>query len=100
MTPANLYEGTLDDARLDALVDDWSGCAQVVEVRCKQGPTTHADQPVALADAVALLRARRCRAVQVRYEWEGAMWSDTLLAAPQGFRLVRMQEPTRPPADA
>ena len=92
MMSPQLYEGRVDEACLHQLVDDWVACAQILEVRCKRMAAGYADAPTDLADAVAALCRGQCRAVQVRYAWDGAVWCDTILAVPDGdFRLVRVE---------
>jgi hypothetical protein len=36
---------------------------------------------------------RRIFGAQLRYEFEGALWLDTLLTTPSGVRLVRVELP-------
>ena len=44
-----------------------------------------------LRQAVAALQDGRLRGVQVRYEWQGRQWLDTLLRSQEGLRLVRLE---------
>ncbi len=89
---ADLNEAILDDATLSALVSDLHQHAEVLDVLVKGGATTRTDgKPVRLEDAVALLRAGSVRGVQVRYNWDGDEWRDTLFGTPAGVRIVRMR---------
>ena len=86
-----LCEAALDDATLDALVGDILREARVLAVLVKGGATTLAGGgDVTLEAAVGLLREGRARAVQVRYEHRGQVWTDTLLRGAAGLRLVRI----------
>lgn len=86
-----LREAELDGATLDALVGDILREARVLAVLLKGGPTALAEGgDVTLEAAVGLLREGRVRAVQVRYEHRGQVWTDTLLRGATGVRLVRI----------
>lgn len=86
-----LHEGALDEPTLDALVGDILRETRVIAVMVKGAATTLAEGgDVTLEAAIAMLREGSVRAVQVRYEHRGQLWSDTLLRTPQGVRIVRM----------
>lgn len=86
-----LHEGTLDEAALEALLEDILRETHVLSVLVKGAAMTLAEGGcVTLADAITMLREGRVRAVQVRYEHRGQTWSDTLLRGPEGVRIVRM----------
>ena len=86
-----LHEGSLDDARLDALFEDIAREARVLAVLVKGGAETLSEGgDVPLDAARAALRAGGARAVQVRYVHQGVTWTDTVLRAPGGYRIVRM----------
>ncbi len=84
---------------LETLLTDLGQLAQV-EVRLKyaaQGYTP--DGSVSLEEGASLLRARKVRGAQFLYAHEGKLWSDTVLCGPETFRVVRMEQPTRPPSN-
>lgn len=88
----DLHEGLLDDATLDALFADIECAAELLGVSVKGGAKTMADESVAsLAHARELLRAGTVRGVQLRYQFQGAQWWDTLLRTQNGVRLVRVR---------
>lgn len=90
----DVHEGELDEATLDALVGDILRETRVLSVLTKGGAESLSEgATVALPDAVALLRAGRVRAVQVRYVFQGAHWTDTLLRGATGVRVVRIATP-------
>lgn len=92
-----LHDAVLDRATLHQLALDLESCARVLDVRTKGGRTARADAaPVDLREALAALESGGVFAVQVRYLYEGAEWRDTLMRAPAGVRLVRMQIPELP----
>jgi hypothetical protein len=91
----DLYQGLLDEAALGALLSDLHALGTRIEVQVKRdasGLVNAADQP-SLAEAFAALRAGEVRAVQLRYEHQREAWSDTLLRAGTGYRIVRMKQP-------
>lgn len=89
-----LQDSVLDAETLDALVRDWLDHAEVLDVMTKGAPGSRATfAPADLPRAVDALRSGQVRAVQVRYLHGGVEWRDTLLPAPTGTRLVRIQTP-------
>lgn len=90
-----VHEAMLDGATLDALVADVLAHAELLDVMTKGGPSAYAAfGPRELTAAVDALRAGRVRAVQLRYRHGGDEWRDTLVLAPTGVRLVRIQTPS------
>ena len=86
-----LTQGVLDEATLEALLDDLTGLTEILEVQIKGGEFSRARRvDEDLRQAVAALRGGQLRGVQVRYLWEGQQWLDTLLRNLEGVRLVRM----------
>jgi len=88
----DLHEAMLDEARLDALFNDIAMEAQVLSVLLKGGAEVLAEGgDVALPDALAMLKAGRVRAVQVRYVHRAKAWTDTLMRTATGaYRVVRI----------
>lgn len=83
----DIEDGQLDDAGLNALITDITSLASSIEVRCK-GAGEHS-APASLSEAVSSLRAGVIAAVQVSYVHRGQRWIDTVMRAPQGWRIVR-----------
>ncbi len=83
----DLDDGVLDDAGLDALLTDLAALGEDLEVRCK-GADVHS-APSTLAESAAALRAGSVRAMQVSYRYDGRRWVDTVMRAPEGWRVVR-----------
>lgn len=84
-----MVEGVIDPPTLTRLFADLAAAA-VLDVREKGGPGEYAaGGGVALDAARDRLLAGSARAVQVRYHFDGCEWTDTVLAAPVGFRVVR-----------
>lgn len=87
-----LREGLLDAAQVELLFADLGALTQVIAILEKGGAQEHAQSGDAnLAAARDRLLARQIRAVQVRYLFDGAEWTDTLLHTPAGIRAVRCQ---------
>lgn len=88
-----MVEGVIDRATLAQLATDLTAHATVVGVRAKGGVQAYADATeLSLDTAVAQLAAGSVRAIQVRYRYDGFEWSDTILATPTGFRVVRARQ--------
>ncbi len=93
-----LYESVLTDETLDALFTDVGLLPGRIEIALKSAANARATEaPVSLEEARAALRAGTARAVQLRYEHEGVLWSDTLVRLERGVRLVRFPLPTVAP---
>jgi hypothetical protein len=89
-----LHQGLLDGEALAAFVLDVELHTEVLEVRVKHGPERFADPaPVVLRAAFLQLVDGLIQGFQARYLWEGAEWRDAVIAAPGGYRIVRMRVP-------
>jgi hypothetical protein len=89
-----LWQATFDESILDRLFADLESATEVLSIQAKADPRAHAPaDPLTLAAAWERLAARAVRGVQVRYRYDGHEWADTVLCAPGGYRLVRMQVP-------
>lgn len=86
MNVADLYEGTLTADQLEQLFDDLER-TEFVQALVKGGATARA-RPSTLA-GVRRAMAEGARAIQVAYRHDGDLWLDTLMAIPDGARLVR-----------
>lgn len=85
-----MVEGLIDVATLTRLFADIQSAGTVLGVREKGGPTEYAaGEGMPPEVALERLRAGSARAVQVRYRYDGHEWTDTILAQPGGFRVVR-----------
>lgn len=90
-----VFEGHLDDEAFEALLRDLETCAVVHEVRVRgDRPNAKEDRTVSLRDAAEQFRNGAARGMQVRYEHDGALWSDTLSRCADGIRVVRIRQPT------
>ena len=86
-------EGLLIPSELAQLFRDYDRCTGSVEIVVKggRGYVTNQSQPK-LQEAEQLLLQRGVRGIQVRYEYEGARWCDTLMPTDGGVRLVRIRQ--------
>ncbi len=92
-----LREAELDEDDLRRLFLDIEAAAEIEDVRCKGAPDRRAEvASVTAAEALAQLLDRKVRGVQVRYRYQDELWSDTIIATPQAFRVVRMAAPIQP----
>ena len=87
-----LCQATLDRALLDQLVADIAALTQVVQVQTKGAARAYAaGSSLSLAEGVERLTSGAARGLQICYVHENQAWSDTLIATPKGYRLVRTQ---------
>lgn len=85
-----MREALLSAADVHALARDLREHAQIQGTLCKAGPrqqTSAADTPLEVA--LERLLAHAVPAIQIRYVYDGHEWTDTLITAPGGVRLVR-----------
>ena len=84
-----MVEGLLDAQTLTRLFGDLESATSVLGTREKGGSAKFAGGELPLATALDRLLAGTARAVQVRYRHDGHEWTDTVLAAADGYRVVR-----------
>ena len=73
-----------------ALFADLAAGAIVQQVQLR---TSSSDQAVTLADAKASFVADQARAIQVRYLFEGELWSDTIIPGNPTTKIIRNRLP-------
>ena len=74
-----------------ALFSDLAAGAIVQQVQLR---TDSSDQGVTLAEAEAAFAADQARAIQVRYLFEGELWSDTILPGNPTTKIIRNRLPS------
>lgn len=87
-----MREALLDASDVRSLHADLSALTRITGVLCKQSIRSQSPLgDVHLDEAVERLLDRSLAAVQIRYQYEGRDWTDTLLNVPGGIRMVRCQ---------
>jgi len=87
-----MSEAVLSDDEVAALVRDLRACTEIMGITIKSGPGGADDQrQLSIDEAAQLLLERAVRGVQVRYRYDGAGWTDTLMPTADGIRLVRIR---------
>lgn len=90
-----LQQSVLDAATLRQLFADLAACTEITEIIPKQAAEGYVPEhsSLTLDEARAMLLGRRIRGLQIRYNYQGSQWWDTLLPAPggEGFRIVRIE---------
>lgn len=88
-----LIEGEMDQAMLSQLVADITGCTELLEVIPKYSAQGYAPEQsdLDLTDAVDQLVKGELRGLQIRYNYQGNQWWDTLMRTPKGVKLVRVK---------
>lgn len=85
-----MVEGAMDAAMLGQLFRDLAESATVLSIREKRGPSTSPSDGSLSLDAIReQLLSGETRAAQIRYRFSEFEWTDTILAGPAGFRVVR-----------
>jgi hypothetical protein len=93
-----MVEGLIDPPTLTRLFADLEAAATGITVREKGGPGEYAGaSEISPSEARDRLLNRVTRAVQIRYQFDGHEWTDTVMALPGGFRVVRCRHETLPP---
>jgi len=83
----------LDAAGLEAHLRALASSAQHIELRVKGAAARHSDAATGSLEEVGRrLLAGEVVAVQIRFFENDDWWSDTVMAAKDGYRLVRMRE--------
>ena len=88
-----LNQAVLDTPALEQLLREIEEHAEVTEVIPKFVQRGYMPEgPLTLAEARKLLLFRSARGVQIRYQYDGRDWSDTIIMAPEGFRRTRVRQ--------
>jgi hypothetical protein len=87
-----MVEAVLSPSDLTALLADLAALTTITDVLCKAAPQQLTpEQNLTLQSATELFLARQVMAMQIRYQYDGSAWTDTVLHAQPGYRLVRCQ---------
>lgn len=90
-------QAVLDTSALERLLREIEQHADVLEIVPKFPQRgCLAEGPANLAEARKLLLFHSVRGVQIRYRYDGAETCDTIMMAPEGFRLVRIHPELTP----
>lgn len=85
-----MRDAVLSAEDLQALAADLAALTHITGILEKGVATSHAESsPPSLQTAIERLTTGHVRAIQIRYQYDSHEWTDTLMALPQGFRLVR-----------
>lgn len=85
-----ILQAEWDHDQLMALFSDLDAGAEVRHVQLR---TESTDSSVTLAEARAAFLSGQARAIQVRYEFEGELWSDTILPGDPTTKIIRSRLP-------
>jgi hypothetical protein len=87
-----IYESVLDEAGVDALFEQLAREGEGLTVLLKGDVQARADGAADLLAARELLREGKVFGVQIRCRLAGTTWLYTLMQAPAGIRLVRIEQ--------
>jgi hypothetical protein len=93
MKAIKLLRKRLDDRELAAHLEALAAGAKDIEIRIKGAVAGYSDATTETLEVVGRrLRAGEIAAVQIRFFQDDDWWSDTVMRAADGFRLVRMRQ--------
>lgn len=89
----DLHDAILDRATVEQLFRDIELCTGIVEVIPKFGAQSYVPESSSftLEELRELLLSQKLRGLQIRYQYDGSTWWDTILVVPRGYRIVRIQ---------
>ncbi len=87
-----IHEAILNADTLNQLFDDVSQCTHLIEVIVKHDRLSQTpDANFSLEQARELFEHGSAMGIQLRYQYDGAQWWDTLMRTPAGTRIVRIR---------
>lgn len=97
-SPVRIYDAMLTPERLDELLADLGAHAKDLDVRVRRGTGRHSVLGKSdIGELGTLLSESSCTSVQIRYQFQGQVWCDSILRTPEGLRLVRTEMPSSGP---
>ncbi|MCP5537685.1 MAG: hypothetical protein H7A51_15810 [Akkermansiaceae bacterium] len=91
----DLQQSLLDPATLEQLFIDLGALTEITEIIPKAAAEGYVPEHtrITLDEAKDLLLSGSIRGLQIRYNYQGSQWWDTLLPAPhgEGHRIVRIE---------
>lgn len=87
----DIYDDIIDEQLFQQYLKDIKQCTQVINVIAKRFSTAFTEeQSLTLQKAVQLLQQQSVRGIQIRYQYKGKEWWDTIMCQQQGYRIVRI----------
>lgn len=86
-----LEESVLDEEQLRDLLSDVATYGKVLEATVKATARSQPAVTMKLPELYLKLVERKVFGAQLRYEYKGAVWLDTLIPTQDGVRLVRIE---------
>ncbi len=88
--PPEILEAHWDREQVVQLFHDLSEGANVQHVQVRTVSDSRSqDQAVTLLEAKELLEKDEARAIQIRYDFDGQNWCDTLMVKPDEVHIIR-----------
>ena len=93
----DVLEDQWEHEKVDALFRDLEQGAKVLHVQVRgtssQASGSGADRAVTLKEAHRLFHLKEVQSIQIRYEFSGQVWCDTLIVIPEAVRIIRTELP-------
>ena len=92
-----VLEAQWDHEQVNALFRDLDQGAEILHVQVRAtsiaGPKATPDRAVTLSEAHQLFQDGVTKAIQIRYEFGGQTWCDTLMVEPEAVKIIRTELP-------
>ncbi len=88
---SELLEAEWASDQVQQLFSDLAAGAEVQHVQMR---TASEDRQATLAEAESAFVERQAKAIQIRYRFEGELWSDTILPGDPTTKIIRSRMPT------
>ncbi|MGJ8649713.1 MAG: hypothetical protein ACSHX4_05090 [Opitutaceae bacterium] len=87
-----LHQTVLTPDHLNALFNDLESCTEILLVMPKAAPGYVGIKEVSLEEGKTLLVNGSLRGLQIRYQYQGAEWWDTLINRDGQIHITRIQQ--------
>lgn len=87
-----LHQAELDPATLEALFTDLEAFTKILAVIPKATQGHVEPKNISLNQGRELILKGQLRGLQIRYQYDGNEWWDTLICTPSGVRITRIKQ--------
>jgi hypothetical protein len=88
--PNSVLQADWDHERVAQLFADLQAGAHIIHVQVRTAVgKSPSDRETTLAEAHSLLDSGDAKAIQIRYDYEGQLWYDTLMVNNASIRVIR-----------
>jgi len=85
-----ILEAEWEPDQVETLFDDLQHGAEILHVQVRTTPAVGLQESaISLAEAHNLFQRNEAGAIQIRYQFGGRIWCDTLIVGPAATRIIR-----------